>query len=243
MALRLDKYLCSAGIGTRREVKEYIKKGRVYINSITAKSSDIKVEASDKVYFDDKEVLLQTGHKYFIMNKPKGIITATRDADQKTVLDLLDKSQRKDVSPVGRLDKDTTGILLLTDDGALNHRLMSPKNHVSKTYLTGTDIPFDKKDIEAFEMGIDIGDEKPCKSGKLVILNEKNEAGDFMSLITISEGRYHQVKRMAEKCGKTVRYLKRISIGLLKLPADLSEGEYRKMTPEELRLLGVENEE
>lgn len=236
MALRLDKFLCTAGIGSRREVKEYIKKKKVTVNNQIVTSSELKITDEDVVCFEEEPVRVRTGYKYFVMNKPKGIITATRDNQQKTVIDLMSSGDRTSISPVGRLDKDTTGILLLTDDGTLNHRLMSPKHHVEKTYLVETDIPFVEQDIQAFRDGIDIGDEKPCKSAVLEILS------DNMSLVTISEGRYHQVKRMALRCGKTVVNLKRISIGDFKLPEDLEEGEYREMTVEELRLIGVENE-
>jgi len=231
---RLDKYLSKALNVSRKDIKEYIKKGRIFIDGIKDIRPETKIDIENtNVYFDDSLVSTVSGFRYYILNKPAGVITATKDKESKTVLDLLPKDLRHDLSPVGRLDKDTTGLLIITDDGAMLHRLLSPKYHVKKQYLAGTDIPFDTADIAAFKAGLDIGDDKPCKSAELVILEESAET-ENASLITITEGRFHQVKRMAKSCGKEVVFLKRLSMGNLTLPADLKEGDFRELTKAEV---------
>lgn len=229
--MRLDKYLSDAGIGTRSEVKTYIKKGRISVNGSNKVKPDTKIEANDLIYFDNDQVILKLGYKYFIMNKPAGVISATEDAMHKTVLDLIDSSDRKGLSAIGRLDKDTEGLLLLTDDGAFNHSLMSPKKHVNKTYFATLSGECPKEVISIFKSGMDIGDDSLLKPAELVICENPREV-----YITISEGRYHQIKRMFKKVGLTVEYLQRVCIGKLELPKDLELGEYREMTAEEIKL-------
>lgn len=232
--MRLDKFLADCGLGTRREVKEYIKKGRITVNSSSDVKPEMKLSENDIVCFDGMQRQLDTGFKYYCMNKPAGVVSATEDKREKTVLDLIPSELRKNLSIAGRLDKDTVGLLLLTDDGEFLHRLLSPKTHVFKRYLVHTDLPFNDEDIKAFEAGMDIGDNKPCKSAKLEILS----AADVnASIISISEGRFHQIKRMAQKCGKTVTYLKRLSMGNFCLPEDIAEGNFRPLTAKEVECL------
>lgn len=236
--MRLDKFLADCGVGTRREIKDYIKKGRVTVNGSSDVKPDIKVCEGDEVCFDGIVKSLKTGFRYYCMNKPAGVVSATEDKREKTVLELLPPDIRKNLSIVGRLDKDTVGLLLLTDDGALLHRLLAPKTHVPKRYLVHTDIPFTAEDIELFESGMDIGDDKPLKSAGLTILSEPEVNA---AIITISEGRFHQIKRMAQKCGKNVTYLKRLSMGAFCLPEDIAEGEYRELTEKEVKILSEDS--
>ena len=171
-----------------------------------------------------------------MMNKPDGVISATYDNREETVIDLLEvEHQVFDPFPVGRLDKDTVGLLLLTNDGELNHRLISPKWHVDKVYYAKIDKAVDEKDVEAFKNGITLDDGYKCKEGKLEIISSSDEGSEVM--VTIQEGKYHQVKRMFEALGKTVVYLKRTEFGGLPLDQDLEEGEYRELTEDELALL------
>lgn len=230
--MRLDKLLADSSIGTRSEVKTYIKKGRVTVNGVVCVKPEQKVEIGvDEICYDNEPIKVTAGFRYYIMNKPAGVITATRDDRDKTVLDLLPLSLRKGISPVGRLDKDTEGLLLLTDDGAFNHKLMAPKKHVPKKYFARLLNECNEDMVEAFKRGVDIGDEKLCKPAILEILDKKNEV-----YITITEGRYHQVKRMFEAFNNNVEYLRRVSIGHLELPSDLKPGSWREMAVEEINL-------
>lgn len=232
MALRLDKFLSDATDYSRKEIKELIKKKRICIGDDIAKAPDIHIEPGCvTVFIDKKAVEYEEGFRYYMLNKPQGVITATHDLKEKTVMELLKGVNTKKLSPVGRLDKDTEGLLLITDDGELNHRLMSPKHHVPKTYYVRVDGCFEQSMEKVFEDGLDIGDDKKTLPAKLEILS------DAECRLTIHEGRFHQVKRMMEAVGLKVIFLKRISIGALKLPADLETGEYRKLTKEELLCL------
>ncbi len=229
--MRLDKYLADAGYGTRKEIKNYIKNGRVSILDGRDPRPEMHVENGD-VLFDNAPVSLETGFKYYVLNKPSGVITATHDNREKTVMDLLEPAIRKGLAPVGRLDKDTEGLLVLTDDGQLTHRLLSPKHHVWKTYYIKTDMPLEERDCEYFRDGVDIGDDKPCLPAELRIYDNPCEAE-----IRICEGRFHQVKRMIAACGKEVIYLERIAMGEFTLPKDLERGSFRRMTEEEVECL------
>lgn len=234
MKLRLDKYLAEMNLGTRSEVKKLITKGQIQVNRTIVKKPEFKLDPiSDRVQYQDREITYVT-YEYYMLNKPSGVISATEDKRDTTVINLIESRQRKDLFPVGRLDKDTEGLLLITNDGALAHRLLSPKKHVDKTYYAKICGKVTKEDIEIFEKGICIGDEKLTLPAKLVIL--KSGAESEIEL-TIQEGRFHQVKRMFQAVGKEVVYLKRLSMGGLSLDPSLKPGEYRKLTKEEMEQL------
>lgn len=225
--MRLDKLLADAGAGTRSEVKEYIRRGRVMVNGQICRKPEQKVhEETDRVMLDDRPVDYAR-HHYYLLYKPQGVVTATEDARERTVLDLLTDVNTAHISPVGRLDKDTEGLLLLTDDGELAHRLLSPRRHVDKCYLVRTQKPLSAADLHTLEAGVDIGDTEPTMPARARL----NESGEL--LLTIHEGRYHQIKRMLRAVGNRVLYLKRLSLGSLRLPEDMSPGEFRALTAEE----------
>ena len=249
--IRLDKYFSEQGIKSRSEIKEDIKKGFVKVNGEVVKAADFKLnEASDKVEYKGEAVHYEK-YVYYILNKPVDCVTARSDGRDKTVMDLIE-DKRSDLSPVGRLDKDTSGLLIITNDGELNHKLMSPKGHVPKTYFAEVLGELADNAAELFEAGLDIGDDKPCKPAKLCLMeydknccyfsddlanpvNEKNSDGKkSFAEITITEGRYHQVKRMVAAVGGEVVKLKRVAIGALTLPSDLAEGDYKKVSLEYL---------
>lgn len=234
MKLRLDKYLAEMNLGTRSEVKKLITKGQIQVNGTIVKKPELKLDpASDRVQYQGQEITYVI-YEYYMLNKPSGVISATEDKRDTTVIDLIESRQRKDLFPVGRLDKDTEGLLLITNDGALAHRLLSPKKHVDKTYYAKISGEVTKEDIETFEKGVCIGEEKLTLPAKLVIL--KSGAESEIEL-TIQEGRFHQVKRMFQAVGKEVVYLKRLSMGSLSLDPSLKPGEYRKLTKEEMEQL------
>ena len=238
--MRLDKYLADSGVGTRRDVKKMILQKRVSINGeMTVDPGAALSPEKDEVLVDDTKVCYER-FVYLMMNKPAGVITATEDSREQTVLDLLKPPIPKDLAPVGRLDKDTVGLLLLTNDGALAHRLLSPKYHVAKTYyakVTGEGRWVDETDVAAFEEGIKLTDHLCMPAGLLIIKNEKDPAtGQCISetRVIIHEGKFHQVKRMFAARGFKVFYLKREAMGSLKLDPGLKEGEYRRLTGDEL---------
>ncbi len=232
--LRLDKYLADMGVGTRSEVKNLIKKGQILVNGEPAKKPELKIVlSSDKVLVQGREICYQK-YRYVMLHKPAGVVSATEDNRDKTVLSLLPKELQKDLFPVGRLDKDTEGLLLLTNDGDLAHQLLSPKKHVDKTYFARVQGVVTAEDQAAFAEGVDIGDEKLTMSARLEIL-KSDECSEI--LLTIQEGRFHQVKRMFEAVGKKVVYLKRMSMGSLVLDETLALGAYRELTAEELSRL------
>ena len=243
--LRLDKFLGDHNIGTRKQIKEYVKNGRCLVNGQPVKKSDIHIdESNDEITFDGKILSFSKFH-YYMLNKPDGVVSATTDGRNKTVLDLLKTENVRGLNPAGRLDIDTVGLLLLTDDGGLIHRLLSPKKHVDKTYEVHLEKDISDDDIKLLENGVDIGDKKDngdpfltleakvCKKGK-------DDNGNPVIHLTIHEGRFHQVKRLMEAIGNRVVFLKRITFGPLVLDENLSYGEYRKLTEDELRKLGVE---
>ena len=228
---RLDKYLTCAGIGTRSEVKSLIKAGKIKVDDISVKKADMKIDTEvNIVKYNDSPVLYEE-YVYFMLNKPQGVVSATEDKKDKTVVDIIDECKHMDIFPVGRLDKDTEGLLILTNDGALAHDLLSPKKHVAKKYYV--------------ELDNDVSDEMCCR------LREGIEFDDFTSMpaeiehtdnprnvyITIMEGKFHQVKRMFKVVGCNVTYLKRVSMGSLNLDETLKTGEYRRLKAEELALL------
>ncbi len=232
--LRLDKYLADMGIGTRSEVKGYIRKGRVKVNKEVAKAPDLKITGEDYVTFDE-QVISYVNTEYYMLNKPGGVVSATRDKFASTVVDLIEEGKRKDLFPVGRLDKDTEGLLLITNDGDLAHRLLSPKKHVSKCYYARVTGRVDAEDIKRFQDGMKLDEELTTLPAELKLI--KAEAGESEVLVTIFEGKFHQIKRMFEAVGKEVLYLKRLSMGELTLDESLEPGEYRELTKAEIKLL------
>ena len=226
--IRLDKYLCEMEMGTRSQVKELVKKGLVSVNGEIINKADYKFdETSAKVCVKDKEVSYQKFY-YYMLHKPAGVVSATVDNHDKTVLDLLKEASGKDLFPVGRLDKDTEGLLLITNDGELSHNLLSPKKHVDKTYLVETKEVITKEMVAALEKGVDIGEEKPTMPAKIEVLDNTRMK------LTIKEGKFHQIKRMLKAVENEVIYLKRLSMGSLKLDENLALGEYRSLTDAEI---------
>ena len=230
MMIRLDKFLADMGYGTRSEVKKEITKGNVKINGLPVRKPETKIDTEkDEVMYREQPAAYEK-YEYYMLNKPAGVISATTDKKEKTVLDLIGEKQRKDLFPVGRLDKDTEGLLLITNDGELAHRLLSPKKHVDKVYYVRVQGELAEEDIRRLAEGIDIGEEKLTLPARLVI----RKSGQFSEAeITIQEGKFHQVKRMFHALGKEVVYLKRLSMGTLVLDGNLKPGEYRKLTKEE----------
>lgn len=226
--MRLDKFLVSMEIGSRSQVKAFVKKGLVSVNGTVCKDPEQKIdENNDEITYMGK-ILQFEQYRYYMLHKPQGVVTATQDNFEKTVMDLLGDMRKKDLFPVGRLDKDTEGLLLITDDGALSHALLSPKKHVDKTYRV---ICKEKLSTEAalkLEQGVDIGDDKPTLPAKVEILGEKE------LLLTIHEGRFHQVKRMLAAVNNEVVYLKRETFGSLRLDAGLGLGEFRELSKQEV---------
>lgn len=230
--MRLDKFLSNAGIGSRSQVKNIIKKGQISVNGRTAGSGDESVnEDADVILYAGTRILLQK-YRYFMLNKPKGVVSATEDNLDKTVLDCLSKEDARDLFPVGRLDKDTTGLMLLTNDGELSHNLLSPRKHVDKTYYVTCEKDVTEEQLEALRKGVEIGDDKPT----LPALARPGDSAKEIYL-TIREGRFHQVKRMLMAVGNKVCELERVSMGSLKLDKSLAPGEYRALTAEELQNL------
>ena len=259
--MRLDKYLADMSVGTRSDIKKNIRAGLVSVDGNVIKDPGFKVDEGASVTFQGRSVSFEK-LQYFMLYKPAGVISATEDKNQKTVIDLLGEEKRKDLFPVGRLDKDTEGLLLITNDGDLAHRLLSPTKHVDKCYFAKVSGIVDEDDIKAIAEGIDIGtDEKPeiTRPAKLELINVTKDldAGDSLRdeelkddhseqyqseyseysevYITIHEGKYHEIKRMFQKVGKEVLYLKRLTMGTLTLDESLQPGEYRRLTEEELR--------
>lgn len=236
-SFRLDKYLADMSVGTRSEVKNLIKKGLVTVNGEVIRKPEYKVDIEkDDLVCRGEPVVYQT-LVYYMLNKPAGVISATNDPKQQTVLDLITDKSRKDLFPVGRLDKDTVGLLLITNDGNLAHRLLSPKHHVDKCYFAKVQGNVTKDDAEKFAEGVNIGTEDEPEitmPGKLDII----KSDDLSEIrLTIQEGKFHQVKRMFQAVEKEVVYLKRERMGSLILDDNLAEGEYRMLTEEELKNL------
>ncbi len=239
--IRLDKYLADMGIGTRQEVKKYIRKGLVRVNQETVRTPEMKIcEEKDEVFLEGQRIAYASC-EYYMLNKPAGVVSATEDKRETTVIDLIRDKKRKDLFPVGRLDKDTEGLLLITNDGQLAHRLLSPKRHVDKTYYAKVSGCVTREDVLLFARGLDIGTderEEGTMPGKLEILRSGSESE---ILLTIQEGKYHQVKRMFQAVGKEVVYLRRERMGALVLDKELKPGEYRPLTKKELE--NVKNED
>ncbi len=232
--IRLDKYLADMGIGTRTEVKKYIRQGKIKVDGCVVKSPEIKIDESMQKIFYQDQLIGYEEFEYYMLHKPAGVISATEDKHDKTVIDLIADKKRKDLFPVGRLDKDTEGLLLITNDGELAHRLLSPKKHVDKVYYAKIKGIVTEEDVIAFREGVSLGQGEMAKPADLRIL-----VSDEISEIelTIQEGKFHQVKRMFQSVGKEVLYLKRLSMGTLVLDKELPLGGYRPLTEDELEKL------
>lgn len=239
---RLDKILSHMGYGTRSEIRRLVKQGAVQVNGETVKDSGLQVDPERETITACGERVVFREFVYLMLNKPQGVISATEDTRERTVIDLLPGEYRHfDPFPVGRLDKDTEGLLLLTNDGKLAHNLLSPRKHVPKTYFAEVEGRVDAADGKAFEEGVRLDDGYVTMPAKLVILQEGDPGNGIVSKIelTILEGKFHQVKRMFQAVGKKVVYLKRIAMGSLLLDEHLAEGECRELTEDELgQLMG-----
>lgn len=231
---RLDKIISATGKKSRWEVREMVRQGRVLVDGKPAPAADMKVDPQTAVILLDGEPLGYEKFTYVMLHKPAGVLTATEDRRQETVLDLLPPElRRRALSPVGRLDKDTEGLLLLTNDGQLAHRLLSPKSHVDKVYYARVDGALEPGDIAAFAAGMTLGDGLECLPAGLEILSPTE------ALVTLREGKFHQVKRMLAARGKPVLYLKRLSMGRLRLDPALAPGAWRMLTEEERSALNL----
>lgn len=238
--MRLDKFLTEAGIGSRSQIKVYIKKGLVTVNDSMIKDGSVHIdETKDKISFQNKTVLYKKD-RYYMLHKPGGVVCATKDNVSKTVLQLFAPNLQRGLFPVGRLDKDTEGLLFLTTDGDFSHRLMSPKKHVEKTYYFEAEGSLDTEKIQKLESGMEIAKDEPLTRPARVsgIQQEKQLV---KGCLTITEGRFHQVKRMLQAVDCRVVYLKRLSIGQVSLDEKLAPGEYRELTDRELQSLKNEN--
>lgn len=234
--MRLDKYLADMGVGTRSELKKDIRKGNVSVDGEIVKDPGCSVSPSSRVIYKGTAVGYDE-FEYYMLNKPSGVISASEDSRESTVIDLIDEQKRRDLFPVGRLDRDTEGLLLITNDGALAHRLLSPKHHVDKTYYVEVSGILTDSDVELFSEGLVLTDGLECLPADLKILSASEDEYISEAEITIREGKFHQVKRMFSSVGSEVLYLKRLSMGPLTLDPELAPGEYRRLTPEEISSL------
>lgn len=229
--MRLDKFLCECLGLSRTDVKKLIQKGSIKVNDQVVKKADLPVREDEDLVSCQGQVLTYEKFVYYMLHKPAGVVSANSDDKDITVIDLFKKEGRKNLSCVGRLDKDTTGLLIVTDDGNLIHRLTSPKKGVYKDYLVDTASPVTAEMVKALEEGLDIGDDTPTLPAKVKVLDTN------CLILSITEGRYHQVKRMLLAAGNEVTSLHRLSLGNVKLDPSLKPGEYRRLTKEELEEL------
>lgn len=232
--IRLDKFLSEMSSWTRSEVKKIVRTGSVTVDGNEVKKPETKIDEKLSIVSVDGRQIKYNKYEYYMLNKPKGFVSATTDREHKTVVDIISSSEKKDLFPVGRLDIDTEGLLLITNDGELAHRLLAPKNHVEKTYYVEVSGILDDVDVDAVEKGLDIGEEKNTIPAKMEILKTDIQNNISSCYLTIHEGKFHQVKRMMKKLGKTVTYLKRVSMGSLILDSKLKKGNYRKLTEQEI---------
>lgn len=233
---RIDKILSNLGHGTRKEVKALLKKGKIEIDGIIVSDNTTKIDPENVVIKVSGEEIKYRKNIYLLMNKPVGVVSATVDNYDETVIDLIDIEYHAfKPFPIGRLDKDTVGLLLITNDGELNHKLIAPKNHVDKVYYAEINKPIEAKDIDTFRKGVILQDEYKCMPAILEVLKSDENGSEVM--VTIQEGKFHQVKRMFESVDKKVVFLRRMSFGPLKLDESLAEGEYRELSESEINLL------
>lgn len=232
--MRIDKYLANMNVGSRKEVHQLIKKGIVVVNDAIVKMPKQQVKESDQVTVNGDAVAYQKYH-YFLLNKPKGVLSATEDRSQPTVISLLASQDRyQGIVPVGRLDKDTTGLLLLTNDGQLNHELLAPGKHVDKVYRAEIAGVANEINVKTFASGMTLGDGTKLQPAELKILSQDEEHDRSTIEIKIREGKYHQIKRMFGAVGMKVVELERISMGKLTLPPNLKRGEYLELKLEDI---------
>lgn len=238
--MRLDKYLADMGRGTRSELKKLIRGGRVMVDGSLVRDPGAAVGEDSRILLDGSPVCYER-YEYYMLNKPTGVVSATEDRHQRTVLDLLRETGgdvRRDLFPVGRLDKDTVGLLLISNDGGLAHRLLSPGAHVDKTYYARVRGRVTDREVLAFREGLRVDEELTAMPAELKVIVWASSADGLSEVeITIREGKFHQIKRMFQALGMEVVYLKRLSMGALRLDENLREGEYRKLTENELRAL------
>lgn len=228
---RIDKIIASQGVYSRSEVKKLIQQKKIKVNGEIITSPNIKIDTDNAKILIDNESLTIKEHIYLMLNKPEGYVSATRDGKDKTVLDLVpDEYKSREVFPAGRLDKNTTGLMIITDDGQMAHNILAPKKHISKKYEVTIDIPVTEEMRNGFKDGVDLIDGK-CKSSDMVI------TGQYTAEVILTEGRYHQIKRMFGCYGAKVTKLHRTQMGKLELPKDLAPGKTRELTPEELEKL------
>lgn len=231
LRMRLDKFLCDCNLGTRSQIKKDIKAGLVSVNNITVCKPEEKIdENKDMIYYRD-QLCVYEKYVYYMLHKPAGVVSATEDKQERTVLDLLEDDRRTDLFPVGRLDKDTEGLLLITNDGALAHELLSPAKHVEKEYECYLASPLNEEQKMRLEQGVDIGEKTLTQPAQVHILE------NLRITLTITEGKFHQIKRMLHAVGNEVTYLKRIRMGTLTLDSQLPRGGCRRLTEEELAKL------
>lgn len=230
--MRLDKFLCDMQLGSRSQVRNVIKKGLVSVNGVPVKSPDWKLNEKQDIVAYMGETYTYRQFYYYMLHKPAGVVTATRDRHMTTVMDLLPAVCGKDLSPVGRLDRDTEGLLLITNDGELAHKLLSPRKHVEKTYYVECSGVLTAETINLLENGVDIGDEELTRPARVKLMSQSD--GSYTMELTITEGRFHQVKRMVQAVSGSVTYLKRLSLGTLCLDDGLPKGSYRPLTEQEL---------
>lgn len=235
--IRLDKYLSDMGVGTRSEVREKIQKGRVQVDGKTVKIPKTKVQSDVSTVLCEGKEIVYHALEYYMMNKPAGWVCATTDPQEKTVLDLMDQQKRKDLSIAGRLDKDTEGLVLLTNDGMLIHQLLAPGKHVGKLYYARVRGCVSFEDVEIFAQGMQVEEDFCALPAKLIPLSVSEEREESEILLELWEGKFHQVKRMFTAVGKEVLYLKRWTLGALSLDEKLEVGQYRALTAEELESL------
>ncbi len=229
--MRLDKFLCEMNLGTRSQVKDYVRQGHVTVNGLPEKAAERKIDITHDLVCFQGRLLSYRQYVYYMLNKPMGVVSATRDNHTETVVDLLGTGHRADIFPVGRLDKDTEGFLLLTNDGELAHRLLAPGRHVDKVYQVKVAHPLSSQDVACLEQGVDIGEEAYTLPARVEVVDRDQ------ILLTIQEGRFHQVKRMLQAVDNKVMALKRVSFGGLVLDPGLEPGACRELTPGEVELL------
>ena len=230
--IRLDKYLCACTGCTRSQSKLYLKKGLVKVNGEPEKRPEIKVDPGEDQVALEGRVLSYREHEYLMFHKPAGCVTAVSDREHKTVMDYIQRKDKRGIFPVGRLDLDTEGLLFLTDDGELAHRLLAPGRHVEKTYFAMLAHPASQEDVEAFRAGIEIGEKRPTLPAGLSLLETPGHV-----LVTVVEGKFHQIKRMFQARGNQVVGLKRTAMAGIFLDLDLDRGQWRELTEEEIERL------
>ncbi len=236
--MRLDKFLSNCKIGSRNDIKKFVKAKRVKINGSIADKSDIKIDIdADEIIFDNKKIVYEK-YIYLMLNKPKGVICSTYDKNEKTVIDILDdKYKDRGLFPVGRLDKDTVGLVIITNDGIFAHNSLSPKKHVLKKYFVFVTGKITDSDVYLFKDGIILDGDYKCKPAKLKIINAEDDKSS--ALVEISEGKFHQIKRMFASLDKKVLFLKRISFADIELDENLKEGQYRPLNSNEINKLNI----